>query len=196
MAGFQLKNDFLIGVASAATQIEGGDRNNSWADWAERGKIEDGSSPIRANDHYARWREDLALMKQMGIQVYRLGLEWSRIEPERGRFDAGALAHYREEIQALLDQQIQPLVTLHHFTNPLWLETMGGFEHPDSVAIFLRYVKKVIEALGDLVSDYITINEPNVYATFGYFYGTWPPGRKSLGATMKVLSRQIGRAHV
>jgi beta-glucosidase len=189
MANFKLNDGFLLGVASAATQIEGGDRANSWADWAERGMIKDGSSPVRATDHYIRWREDLELMSSLNIRICRFGIEWSRIEPQKGSFDQAVLDHYRDEIQAMLNRGIKPLLTLHHFSNPLWFERMGAFENDDSIAVFLRFVKRVIEHVGDLVAEYITINEPNVYGTMGYFYGVWPPGRKSFGAAMKVMSR-------
>ena len=95
MQGFSFPKGMLLGAASAATQIEGGDRNNSWYDWYEKGRIHDGSSPAVANDHYARWREDADLMAELGIETYRFGVEWSRIEPEQGRFEEAALAHYR-----------------------------------------------------------------------------------------------------
>ena len=111
MQGFSFPKGMLLGAASAATQIEGGDRNNSWYDWYEKGRIHDGSSPAVANDHYARWREDADLMAELGIETYRFGVEWSRIEPEQGRF---------EEAAYLVSCGIRPLLTLHHFTNPLW----------------------------------------------------------------------------
>lgn len=195
MASFRLRDNFLLGVATAATQIEGGDNNNNWSDWASRGLISDGSSPLRANDHYNRWHEDVELMKTLGLQVYRMGLEWSRIEPEQGCFDEAAIAHYREEIEAIIAAGMKPLLTLHHFSNPLWFERMGAFEHDDSVAVFLRFAKTVIRSLGDIVSEYITINEPNVYATFGYFYGQWPPGHKSFRRAMRVMSR-LAECHI
>jgi beta-glucosidase/6-phospho-beta-glucosidase/beta-galactosidase len=90
-----------LGVATAATQIEGGDTNNSWFDWFLQGKIKDNSSPERANDHYVRFREDTDLLRQMGIQIYRFGVEWSRIEPHEGVFSDDALEHYREELRLL-----------------------------------------------------------------------------------------------
>ncbi len=185
---FTLKDDLLLGVASSATQIEGGDDNHNWARFAAEGKVKDGTSPLRANDHYRRFREDIDLMADMGIQIYRLGIEWSRIEPAEGQFSDEALAHYREEIDYLLEKGIRPLVTLHHFTNPLWFEDRGGFAASDSVALFMRYVGRVMEALGDAVAEYITINEPNVYATNSFFYGEWPPEKRSLTALVKVFS--------
>lgn len=186
MHGFQVP--FLLGAASAATQIEGGDRGNSWYDWYCAGHIKDGSSPEVANRHYELWREDLALMKDMGLQTYRFGVEWSRIEPEEGVFCEEALDHYREEIQALADAGIRPLLTLHHFTNPRWFESMGAFENPRCVDYLLRFSEKVVRAVGDLVAEYITINEPNVYAMLGYFSGEWPPGKRRFSSYRRVLT--------
>lgn len=180
-------NGMKLGAATAATQIEGGDANNSWSDWAEQGKVKDGSSPVRACGHWERVEEDADLMAELGIREYRLGLEWSRIEPKRGIFDPEAMEHYRREIISLLDRGITPLVTLHHFTNPLWFERAGAFESPDCAVVFRDYVSYVIRNIGDLVSDYITINEPNVYAVNGYVFGEWPPGKKDVKLAMRVM---------
>ncbi len=185
---FKLKKGLLLGAATAATQIEGGDKNNNWARFAEEGKIYDKSTPVRACDHYNRFREDIDLMADMGIQIYRFGIEWSRIEPAEGAFDPEVIAHYREEIEYMISRGIRPMLTLHHFTNPLWFEDMGGFTNKRSVDIFLRFAERMIDALGDLVEDYVTINEPNVYATNSLFYGTWPPEKKSLTALVKAFS--------
>lgn len=195
MTHFRLREGMVLGVAAAATQIEGGEQDNSWHDWAQRGKIKDGTSPSRADDHYERWREDALLMKEMGICAYRLSLEWSRIEPENGQFDDAALQHYRDELVLLRGLGIMPLLTLHHFTNPMWFERLGAFSKVGNIDIFLRYAERVIRSLGDLVDEYVTINEPNVYAVFGYFFGSWPPGRKSLPATFKVLSH-LAACHI
>ena len=191
---FQL-NDILLGAASAATQIEGGDRNNTWYDWYRRGYIKDGADPSVATDHYARWREDLALMEDMGIQCYRFGVEWSRIEPEEGVFDEAAIAHYREEIQAMVDAGIRPLLTLHHFSDPLWLAEKGAFANRDNITYYLRFVHKMVVSVGDLVSEYITFNEPNVYAFNGFLVGAWPPGKKDPLAMCRVMTA-ITAAHI
>ncbi|MBP3493049.1 MAG: glycoside hydrolase family 1 protein [Oscillospiraceae bacterium] len=188
MHAFRFPEDFRLGVASAATQIEGGDTNNSWYDWCCAGHIKDGSTTLNANDHYHRWQEDLDLMVSMGIRHCRFGVEWSRIEPEEGRFDEAALAHYRTEIEAMVEAGVRPLLTLHHFTNPRWFEAMGAFENPRCVELYLRFAEKVVRAVGDLVGEYITINEPNVYTLNGYFGGGWPPGKNSLGAYRTVLT--------
>ena len=185
---FRLKEGLLLGAATAATQIEGGDENNNWARFAREGKIYDNTSPTRACDHYNRFREDIDLMAEMGIEIYRFGIEWSRIEPVRGAFDPEVLAHYREEIEYIISKGIRPMLTLHHFTNPLWFEDLGGFTNKKSVEIFMAFAERVIDALGDLVEDYITINEPNVYATNSLFWGNWPPEKKSFSALVKCFS--------
>lgn len=185
---FLLKKGLLLGTATAATQIEGGDRNNNWARFAEEGKIKDGTSPLRADDHYNRWKEDIDIMAKLGLGIYRFGVEWSRIEPEEGVFSSEALGHYREEIEYMISKGIKPLLTLHHFTNPLWFEDMGGFTNSASIGIFLRFTEKCLEAFGDIVSEYITINEPNVYCTNSLFYGEWPPEKRSIGALVSGYS--------
>ena len=192
---FQLKDGLLLGAASAATQIEGGDENNNWYDWYRQGYIKDDSDPSVATRHYERWREDLALMKDMGIQCCRMGVEWSRVEPRDGFFDETAIAHYREEIEALTGQGIQVLLTLHHFSNPLWLEERGGFAQRDNITYYLRFVRKMVESVGDLVSEYITINEPNVYAYNAYLEGAWPPGKKSFLEMSRVMTN-MAAAHI
>lgn len=195
MQEFKLPDHFLLGAATAATQIEGGDTNNSWYDWSIKGKITDGSSSIRANDHWNRYPEDIEIMKQLNLKVYRMGLEWSRIEPENGRFDETAVKHYRREIELLLKKGIQPLVTLHHFSNPLWFVSEEGFEKSSCVKYFERYTRYVVEKLGDLVGDFITINEPNVYMTNGYYFGNWPPGKKDFRLSMRVY-RNMTLCHI
>ena len=131
----------LLGASSAATQVEGGDKNNNWYDWYRRGNIKDGSDPSVATMHWERWQEDAELMAGMGLQCCRLGLEWSRIEPERGVFDESAVQHYIEELKFLSERGIKPMVTLWHFSNPLWFERSGGFLARGARLAFLEYVE-------------------------------------------------------
>ncbi len=188
MNTFTFKEGFLIGTASAATQIEGGALDHTWADWHRQGRIADGSDPARANDHYRRWREDAEMMGELGMQIARIGVEWARVEPTEGAFDEAVIAHYAEEVEHLKALGVQPLVTLHHFTNPMWFENKGAFERKENIPLFIRFVEKMVRAFGPLVSEYITINEPNVYAANGYFFGSWPPGRKSFFETVRVMA--------
>ena len=184
-----------MGTATASLQIEGGDRNNSWFRWAQNGHIKDGSSPLTACDHWNRVEEDVLLMKRLNARIYRLSLEWSRIEPEEGRFDHEAIAHYRHELELLRENGIEALVTLHHFSNPLWLEDDGGWTDKRVINRFERYARFAAEQLGDLVSEWVTINEPNVYLLFGYVFGLWPPGEKKLGLFLSGARNMIG-AHL
>ncbi len=195
MEAFKLKKSFLMGCATAATQIEGGDTNNSWYDWSEQRRIKDGSTSLRADDHYRLYREDARLMQDMGLEIYRMGLEFSRIEPQRGVFDSKAIEHYKDEMRLLNEKGIRVLVTLHHFANPMWFEHMGAFENSESVQIFTQYVEHVVEQFGDLCCEYVTINEPNVYAVNGFTFGEWPPAKKSVAATFKVM-KNMAKAHL
>ncbi|GAE87168.1 beta-glucosidase [Acetivibrio straminisolvens JCM 21531] len=118
MVTFKLNDEFMFGTATASTQIEGGDTGNTWYKWCEEGRIKDSSSCITACDHWNRVEEDTELLKDLGVQTHRMSLEWSRIEPSRGQFSEEAMKHYRDEIKLLVDSNIKPLVTLHHFSEP------------------------------------------------------------------------------
>lgn len=135
------------------------------------------------------------MLHKMGIQTYRMSIEWARIEPEEGVFDDKALAHIKEELMFLIGLGIKPLVSLHHYTNPMWFENKGGWEKYDNVRCFLIYVENVVKAIGHLVNEYITINQPNAFALNGYMIGVWPPGKKSFSAAMNVMSN-LCSAHI
>ncbi|MDR0502686.1 MAG: family 1 glycosylhydrolase [Treponema sp.] len=183
-----MKINIMLGVSSAAAQIEGGGFVHTWSGWYEKGRIHDGSNPARANDHLNRWKEDIDLMAQMGITIYRLSVEWARLEPAKGRFDKEAVMWYRRLLEYMKSKGISPLLTLHHFTNPLWFEESGGFAEPANIPVFLDFVEFAVRQFGDLVNEYVTINEPNVFAVMGYHTGVFPPGKKSVIAAMKVQS--------
>ncbi len=184
-------SDFLFGTATAALQIEGGDTNNNWYRWAQQGHIKDNTSPLRANDHWKRFKEDIELLAELGVQTHRMGLEWSRIEPEPGRFSQEGIDHYAEEISLLKKHNIRPLVTLYHFSHPLWFEDKGGWENEESISDFLRYVRFIVEKLKPLVSDWVTINEPNVFLSYGYVLGTWPPGKQDSQAMLRAAKNLV-----
>jgi len=196
MEPFSLPSTLLLGAASSAFQIEGGDTGHSWHRWSLKpGRIRDGSSCTVACDHWNRVAEDTALMKTLGLQTCRLGIEWSRVEPAEGRFDEGAIAHYRDEITRMRKAGIVPLVTLHHFSNPLWMEDSGSWLDYAAADRFERYVKRMVRDLGDLVADWVTINEPNVYLYQSFVEGSFPPGTHSIRSYMKG-ARVMIRAHM
>ena len=122
-----------------------------------------------------------------------MSVEWSRIEPSAGVWDHAAIARYREMLLGLKERGIEPMVTLHHFTNPIWFEDRGAFLAPDAARFFARFAMRVVEDLGDLCDLWCTVNEPNVYTIFGYELGEYPPGRThDIGTTARA---QAGMAH-
>ncbi|MCI5825411.1 MAG: family 1 glycosylhydrolase [Arcanobacterium sp.] len=187
--------NFAIGTASAALQIEGHLPPSNWDAWAGRGEVKDGTTPQRTTGHWERWREDNALMSELGLQIARISVEWARIEPRQGEFDEAALARYHEEIADLRARGIAPLVTLHHFGDPIWFESLGGWPVEANVDLFLRYVRHVVAALDDVVTDWITINEPNVFATGAYLFKEMPPGTVNWRHMMATL-RNFAVAHI
>lgn len=184
-----------IGTASAGLQIEGSPAPSNWTQWEEGGNIKDGTGLHPTTDHWNRWREDNALMEELDFPIARVGVEWSRVEPEPGRYDTDALQRYAEEYRDLKARGIQPLVTLHHFGNPLWLERRGGWTNPTVVEAYLRYVDQVVGYLGDIVDDWVTINEPNVYATEAFLFGSQPPGKGGYRAVRACL-QHMAAAHL
>ncbi|MBN2049297.1 MAG: glycoside hydrolase family 1 protein, partial [Spirochaetales bacterium] len=193
---FTLPEDLLLGTATASLQIEGGDTNNSWYRWSSHpGHVKDGTNSLRSCDHWNRMDEDIALMKKLKVNAYRLSLEWSRLEPEEGSFSSSAYEHYRDELTKLKAAGIEPMVTLHHFSNPLWLEDNGGWTDSRVIGRFENFAEESARRLGDLVSLWATINEPNVYLHGGYLEGFWPPGKSSLSAFFKGAVNMIG-AHI
>ena len=188
---FKLPENLKFGAATASLQIEGGDRNNSWFDWCEAGKVDHNDHCISACDHWNRYLEDIQLMAEMGLQTYRLSIEWSRIFPRRKEVDFSAVDHYRKILEELLNRGIEPVVTLHHFSNPRWLEKNGGWLCPSILDDFLFYVRTCVEGFGNFVDRWITINEPNVYLFGGYIEGHWPPGNKSVLKYLKGARNMI-----
>ena len=193
--------NFLWGVATAAHQVEGNNTNNQWFAWEnsvdENGKprVEGGQKSGEACDHWNRYPTDIRLMKELGVKAYRFSIEWSRIEPQPGVFDPAAISHYQDVCDSLIKHHIKPVVTLHHFTNPIWFEEMGAFEKRENVKYFTAFVEKIFPALKDRVDLWCTINEPAVYTVDGYFTTLSPPG-KSDPALAAVVLRNLLEAHV
>ncbi|OQA12160.1 MAG: Beta-glucosidase A [Chloroflexi bacterium ADurb.Bin360] len=116
------------------------------------------------------------------------------MEPEPGRFDNAVLERYREMLRGLQQRGLEPMVTLHHFSNPLWLEQQGAWINEGTISYFVRYVERIVKLLGDQVTLWCTINEPNVYAVMSYLYGLFPPGQRDFKATRVVLQNML-KAH-
>jgi beta-glucosidase len=184
--------DFRWGTATAAHQVEG-QLHNDWSEWETiPGKIRDGTTSNDSCDWWAgRFHEDFDLAQGMANNALRLSVEWSRIEPREGEWDPAAIDRYRAMLTALRQRGIEPMVTLFHFTSPLWLMSSGGWEANSVVARFERFAARCAEAFGDLVDLWCTINEPNVYATYSYLVGLWPPQQKSMRLCLRVLRNQL-----
>ena len=168
---------FKWGTASAAHQVEGNNTNSQWWAWEQLpGKIANGDKSGLACDWWNNAEADFDRMVDMGLNAHRLSIEWSRIEPRDGVFDEAAIERYRAILLGLRRRGIEPMVTLHHFSNPIWLEERGGWiEEQVVVPRFERFVRKVVRALGDLCDLWCTLNEPNIYALMGYLaYGRMP----------------------
>jgi beta-glucosidase len=206
---------FMWGAATSAHQVEGG-LHNQWSIWetenanslAARAPYHYGDSDSwshvktmavnpnnyisgRAVDHFNRYEEDFDLINKLHLDSFRFSIEWSRIEPEEGRWDPAAIEHYREYLKQLEARKITPVVTLFHFTLPVWFSELGGFEKRSNLKYFQRFVEKVITELGSHFRYVITINEPNIYAEQSYLHGRWPPAAQSKRRTFAVLNNLI-----
>jgi len=192
-AAFHFPEGFKWGTATAAHQVEGDNRGNDWWAWEQQpGRILRGDRSGLACDWWGgRWKEDLDRAAAGGQNAHRLSVEWSRIEPSPGRWDDHALAFYRDVLSGMRARGLEPLVTLHHFTNPLWLAEMGGWENEEVVPRFEAFTRKTVATLQDLADFWCTINEPNVYAYSAYAAGDYPPGRKDIGAAFRVMRNQV-----
>jgi beta-glucosidase len=187
---------FLWGTASAAHQVEGDNRNNDWWEFEQHpGRIANGDTSEVACDQYRRYREDFGLLRQLNQNAHRLSVEWSRIEPSEGEFDSRQIRHYRDVLGELREQGIQPMVTLHHFTSPLWFTRKGGWAAPGSAHAFMPFVHRIVDELGDLVQIWCTLNEPSIYAANGWITGEFPPGRRGDLAAVYRVSGNMHRAH-
>lgn len=184
-----------LGVATASAQIEGGEVDSNWNRYSNQGKITDGSNIKRATDHYNRYEEDIALLESLSIKHYRMSVEWARIEPTNGNFSMEAIQHYRDEIMKMQAKGISVLLTLHHFSEPGWFCDLGSFEKVENISYFIRFATFVVEHLGDLVQDFCTINEPNVYAVNAYLFGEWLQEEKNFFKTLRVLN-VLAAAHI
>lgn len=206
---------FLWGTATAAHQVEGG-LHNQWTVWElENAKRLAAQAPYQFDDvsswprvraqavrpenyvsgrgveHERRYEDDFSYLSEMSMNAFRFGIEWARVEPEEGVWDAAVIAHYRRYLRALKARGITPVVTLFHFTLPVWFSDKGGFEKRRNVRYFTRYAEKIIDELGGDMEWIITINEPTVYVGESYLQGSWPPQQTSKWRGVRVLGNLI-----
>ncbi|MCX7616120.1 MAG: glycoside hydrolase family 1 protein [Patescibacteria group bacterium] len=198
---------FYWGAAISSHQVEG-NNHNDWSEWEKsakritflrsKGLIEkyglDNFISGRAADHYNRFREDFEIAKELGHNATRFSIEWSRIEPEEGKFDEKEIEHYKNVINVLKELEIEPFITLWHWTIPIWLRNKGGWQSNKISDYFVRYSKKLVEAFGKDIQFYITLNEPEIYASNSYFLGIWPPQKKNIFTYLRVFHNLI-KAH-
>ncbi len=182
--------EFLWGAASAATQIEGA--------WNEDGKcpsiwdvagnhIKNGDNTFVACDHYHRYKEDVALMKELGLKSYRFSINWCRIVPEQGKINEKGLMFYSNLVDELISSGIEPMITLYHWDLPLWMHKLGGWKNSAIIDEFLFYVEAVIDALSDRVKYWMTINEPQVFIMSAYVIGNFAPFKHAIFSYKKCL---------
>ncbi len=184
---------FFWGAATAAHQVEGNNTHNDWWAFEQSGGVKYPSG--LACDQYRRFREDFEILTKLGHTAHRFSIEWSRLEPRENEWNEEAFLHYEEVLQELCRRGIEPIVTLHHFTNPIWFAEKGSWLHPEAPAYFARYTKKAVERFAPYVKYWITINEPVVFLYHSYCTGLWPPGEKSFKKAIRVF-RQLARGHV
>src|SRR3989338_2285694 len=205
--------DFLWGAATSAHQVEG-NNHNDWSEWEKENvprlareaesvfshvpgwkerfgaEAADPQNYISgaAADHYHRYEQDFDIAKSLGHNAHRFSIEWSRIEPEEGKFDEAAIEHYRTVLLALRARGIEPIITLWHWTNPVWIETQyGGWENPAVGDRFLKFTECVVNRYKDLVHYWTVFNEPNTFVGLGYITSVRPPQRKSIWRARRAI---------
>ncbi len=192
-ATYHFPRGFLWGTATAAHQVEGNNTNNQWWKWEQDGHT-DGKSGLACDWWGGRWREDFDRAAESGQNAQRFSVEWSRIQPAPDQWDEEALEKYRLMLRGLHERGLTAMVTLHHFTDPLWLVEKHGWETEAIVPLFEKFVRKTVDALKEYCTLWCTINEPNVYALTGYVDGAFPPGGGGIRFAVKVEAN-MARAH-
>jgi beta-glucosidase len=192
----EFPSNFFWGTAVSAHQVDGGNEYNNWWEWEQKeGNIEKNQKSGLACDHWNIYEEDFDLLGKLNQNAYRFSLEWSRIYPEKDSLDKSVIEHYHKYLDSLKKRKIEPFVTLHHFTEPIWLVRLGGIERSQNLSYFKRYVNLVAREFSDSVKYWNTINEPNIRAILGYYLGIHPPGKTGPLSFYKAL-RSLLRMHV
>jgi len=199
--------DFKWGVATSEFQNSGAQTlpNSNWAhfekqtNWFCNTPIACNDQSGKSVDHWHRYKEDIQLMKTLGLNSFRFSIDWSAIEPEMGTINEDALKHYDDVCDALIEAGITPMATLHHFVHPQWFEEMGAFEKEENIKYFVNFCSKVFARFNEKIPLWCTINEPAVYAFTGYFLGLHSPGKNALtnGLTqVGLVLANLLKAHV
>jgi beta-glucosidase len=184
---------FLWGAASSAYQTEGGNEHADWWHWELNGG---GTEPSgMACDSWNRWADDIAAAVELGLGVFRMSVEWSRVEPQPGHFDNEAIAHYRQVLEAAKAAGLTTMLVLWHFTNPVWLgrRPWTRMEHVDQ---FISFTERIVPSLAPHVDLWATVNEANTFAWHGYITGDWPPGRHDAWIDARRVYTCLGQAHI
>ncbi len=189
----KLPEDFLLGAATAAHQVEGNNRFSDWWEFEQKGLLPARSG--NACDQYALYESDFDLAQRWGHNCHRLSIEWSRIEPREGEWDDSAVSHYADVFGALRKRDLEPIVTLNHFTLPAWLQQDGGWTSSDTPRKFERFVERFVRQAGQTVRFWLTINEPTVYVQQGYINGEWPPLESNAWTHAFRAMRNLSEAH-
>lgn len=191
----EFPESFLWGVSTSAHQFEGQNTSNQWAAWERLGRIRSGDFNRNACDWWRESRRDLELCRELGLNALRISVDWGRVEPSLGHWDRRTVHRYRVLLEEIHDSGMRPFVTLHHFTHPEWFENEGGFLKPVGAEQFAVFAERFVREAGDLCTDWLTFNEPNVYSAFGYLFGEFPPGRRYKIRDCATVMANIHRAH-
>lgn len=194
--------NFVWGAATSAYQIEGaasedGKGCHIWDVYAkEPGHVYEGHNGDIACDHYHRFREDVAMMKEMGLKGYRFSIDWSRVLPEgTGQVNEAGIAFYSDLVDALLENEIEPYMTLFHWELPYALYKRGGWMNPEIVEWFGAYARLIAERLSDRVSHFFTLNEPQCFVGLGFLTGEHAPGVKAPVEDTFAMAHNVLKAH-
>lgn len=192
-ATYHFPRGFLWGTATAAHQVEGNNTNNQWWMWEQNGHTK-GTSGLACDWWGGRWREDFDRAAEGGQNAHRMSVEWSRIQPTPDTWDEDALERYRNMLRGLRERGMTSMVTLHHFSDPLWFYEMDAWENDQAPALFEKFVRKTVDALKEYCTLWCTINEPNGYALLGYVAGDFPTKHRGLNIAMQVMANML-RGH-
>ena len=182
---------FRWGTATAGHQIEGGNEHSNWWAWEQEGKVNDGTRSGRACDYWNRYAEDHDLMVDLGHQMFRLGIEWARLEPRAGHFDEEAKAHYVGILRDLRSKGLGVSLTLNHWVLPQWLAARGGWCDREALNHWGRFLRWIVPALGPHVDLWVTLNEPMVPVLAGYLGAYHPPCKANPWLAAKVFRRLL-----